>query len=174
MNEVPIREMNDYAMTKWVGEMQVLNATELHGTETVRVRLFNIYVSGEHYSPYRSAICIFCYNSLRGRPYKVYQHHHRTLLFISDVIRTLSNIADRFNPIAVYNIGDGEYHDMKTVSDMVLDYPGQTSDLAELVEVEPQTTRDKKIDTAPAVWDLDNALVVPFPAVMPQSTERMR
>ena len=58
--------------------MQVANAAELCGTETVRVRLFNIYGPGEYYSPYRSERCIFCYRALTGQQYQVYTDHHRT------------------------------------------------------------------------------------------------
>lgn len=58
-NEVPIKQMNDYAMTKWVGEMQVLNSAAMFGTETVRVRPVNAYGPHEHYSPYRGVIPTF-------------------------------------------------------------------------------------------------------------------
>jgi len=53
MDKVPIKQMNDYAMTKWVGELQVLNSADMFGTETVRVRPVNAYGPHEHYSPYR-------------------------------------------------------------------------------------------------------------------------
>ena len=45
MDELPIKQMNDYAMTKWVGELQVLNSASMFGTETVRVRPVNAYAS---------------------------------------------------------------------------------------------------------------------------------
>jgi len=154
MERQSIRQLNDYAMTKWVGEMQVVNAAQMHETETVRVRLFNIYGPGEYYSSYRSAICIFCYCALLGRSYKVYLGHHRTSLYIADAVCTLSNIVDNFRPGMVYNIGGTEYHDMQTVSDMILKYLNRTDDLIEYVELEPWTTRDKKVDVSQAVRDL--------------------
>ncbi|MDD5127873.1 MAG: NAD-dependent epimerase/dehydratase family protein, partial [Dehalococcoidales bacterium] len=43
MERIPIKQMNAYAMTKWVGEMQVLNSAAMFGTETVRVRPVNAY-----------------------------------------------------------------------------------------------------------------------------------
>ncbi len=43
MDTIPIKQMIDYAMTKWVGEMQVLNSAEMFETETVRVRPVNAY-----------------------------------------------------------------------------------------------------------------------------------
>jgi dTDP-glucose 4,6-dehydratase len=36
MDQVEIKQLNDYAMTKWVGEMQILNSAAMYGTETVR------------------------------------------------------------------------------------------------------------------------------------------
>ena len=154
LEQQPIRQLNDYAMTKWVGEMQVVNAAQTHDTETVRVRLFNIYGPGEYYSPYRSAMCIFCYCALRGSSYKVYLGHHRTSLYIADAVETLGNVVDNFRPGMVYNIGGTEYHDMQTVSNMILDYLGHKDDLVEYVELEPRTTRDKKVDVSRAVQDL--------------------
>ena len=50
MDKVAIQQMNDYAMTKWVNEMQIRNSELLNETQTVRVRLFNTYGPGEHYS----------------------------------------------------------------------------------------------------------------------------
>lgn len=154
MEQHPIRQLNDYAMTKWVSEMQVMNAAAMFGTETVRVRLFNIYGPGEYYSPYRSAICVFCYCALMGLPYKVFLGHHRTSLFIADAVNTLGNILESFHPGRVYNIGGTEYHDMKRVSDMILSYLGRRDDEVEYVELEPWTTRNKKVDVSQAIQDL--------------------
>ena len=35
LDRVPIRQMNDYAISKWVNELQVLNSDEMHQTESV-------------------------------------------------------------------------------------------------------------------------------------------
>jgi len=43
MDRVPIKQMNDYAITKWVGEMQVLNSAAMFGTETVEELRREIY-----------------------------------------------------------------------------------------------------------------------------------
>ena len=39
MDEYEIKQMNDYAMTKWVNEMQIRNSSLQYGTESVVVRL---------------------------------------------------------------------------------------------------------------------------------------
>src|SRR5206468_2370147 len=115
----PIRQMNDYAISKWVNEMQIMNSADVHGTETVRVRLFNTYGPGEYYSPYRSVICRWIYHALHRQPYVVYTNHKRTSTFVDDTARTLANIADNFQPGEVYNITGASLHDMKTPSDII-------------------------------------------------------
>ena len=149
-----IRQLNDYAMSKWVNEMQSVNSAILFNTETVRVRLFNVYGPGEYYSPYRSAICVFAYRALFGLPYTVFQGHNRTSLFIEDAVNTLGNIVEKFFPGRVYNIGGNYYHDMKTVSDIVLSHVGIDDKLVTYAATEPLTTRDKKVDVTRAMDDL--------------------
>ena len=156
MDRLEIRQLNDYAMTKWVNEMQALNAAAMFGTETVRVRLFNTYGPGEYYSPYRSALCIFCYHALHDEPYTVYLGHRRTSSYVSDCCRTLANIADNFRPGEVYNIGGKDLHDMKTGSDIVLKLLGKDDRLVTYKESEPYTTKDKIVDVSKAIRDLDH------------------
>ncbi len=174
MDSVPIRQLNDYAASKWVGELQILNSETLHGTESVRVRLFNIYGPGEYYSPYRSAVCVFAYCALAGLPYKVYLEHHRTSLYISDAVRTLAAIVGNFRPGRVYNIAGHERHDMKSVSDLILSHAGRTDELVEYVDQEPMTTRDKKVDAKRAVKELGHAPVVELTEGLARTVEWMR
>lgn len=154
MDEVEVRQLNDYAITKWVNELQILNSAEMFGTETVRVRLFNTYGEGEHYSPYRSVNCLFTYRALHGMPYTVYLDHHRTSSYITDTARTMANIADVFKPGEVYNIAGTEYHDIKTLSDLILAEVGIGDDLVTYQEAEPFTTKNKRVDVTKAVDDL--------------------
>ena len=49
MDEYEIKQLNDYAMSKWVNEMQIRNSALQYGTESVVVRLFNTYGPGEYY-----------------------------------------------------------------------------------------------------------------------------
>ncbi len=174
MDKVEIKQLNDYAMTKWVGEMQVLNSAALYGTETVRVRLFNTYGPGEYYSPYRSVICLFIYRALHDIPYTVYLDHHRTSTYITDTVRTLANIVDNFKPGEVYNIGGMEYHDIKTLSDIILDYLGKDDSLVTYKEAEPLTTRDKRVDITKAIRDLKFETKVSLREGIPKTIEWMK
>ncbi len=154
--EVPIVQMNDYAMSKWVNEMQIMNSARRFGTETVRLRLFNTYGPGEYYSPYRSAICQFIYRALNDMPYTVYTKHKRTSSYIDDTIHTMANVGERFQPGEVYNIAGSEIHDMKTASDMILDQLGKDDSLVEYGEIEQGTTLEKQVDISRAIRELDH------------------
>lgn len=173
-NEYPIKQLNDYAMTKWVNEMQVMNSAEMFGTETVRVRLFNTYGPGEYYSPYRSALCIFMYRALHDLSYTVYTGHHRTSTYVTDTARTLANIPDNFVPGEVYNVGGLEYHDMKEASDTVLAYLGKDDSLVTYEKGEPYTTRDKKVDVSRAIRDLGHNPRVSLEEGIPLTIEWMK
>ena len=154
MDEKPIKQMNDYAISKWVNEMQIKNSELMFGTETVRVRLFNTYGPGEYFSSYRSVICMFCYKALHNMPYTVYTGHHRTNTYIDDCVNALANICTNFKAGEVYNIASSEYYDIKTISDYVLKAAGKTDKLVVYKEFETQTTLDKKVDNAKSVADL--------------------
>ena len=162
MDEQPIKQMNDYAASKWVNELQVLNSAARFGTETVRVRLFNTYGPGELYTPFRSVICVFVHNALHDLPYTVYLDHHRTSTYIDDCVRTLANITDRFTPGEVYNIAGDEYHDIKTLSDIILGFLGKSDKNVKYLEFEKHNTRDKKTDNAKARRVLGYETTVPL------------
>ena len=72
MVQNPIKDtyqMNDYAITKWAGELMCMNSATMFGTETVRVRPVNCYGPLEHYTPYRGFIPKFIYQALHNKPY---------------------------------------------------------------------------------------------------------
>ncbi len=174
MDTHEIRQLNDYAMTKWVNEMQALNSAAMFGTETVRVRLFNTYGPGEYYSPYRSALCIFCYHALHDLPYTVYLGHRRTSTFVTDACRTLANIYERFRPGEVYNIGGRDLHDMKTSSDIIMKLLGKSDDIVSYQEGEPFTTKDKVVDISKAERELDHKSTVDLEAGLARTLEWMK
>lgn len=174
MDKFEVKQLNDYAMTKWINEMQVVNSAAMNGTETVRVRLFNTYGPGEHYSSYRSVICLFCYRALIGLPYTVFLDHHRTSSFINDTAFTLANIVDNFKPGEVYNIGGTEYHDIKTVSDIILKYIGKDDSQVIYKESEPFTTKDKKVDLSKSIRDLKHDPKIKLEQGIPKTIDWMR
>jgi dTDP-glucose 4,6-dehydratase len=174
LDHVPIRQLNDYAMSKWVNEMQVRNATDEWGIEAVRVRLFNTYGPGEYFSEYRSAICKFIYKAMVRQPLTIYLDHRRTSTYVTDTCRTLANIADRFAPGGVYNIGGEELHDMKSVNDLILEYLRVDDSHVTYLDSEPMTTKDKVVDCSRARSDLDHNAIIPLEVGIPKTIDWMR
>jgi len=156
MDEHEVKQLNDYAMTKWVGEMQVRNSDLLYGTESVIVRLFNTYGPGEYYSPYRSVNCRFLYCALHNIPWTVYRGHYRTSTYIADTVRTLANIIDNFKPGEVYNIGGNCPHSIEELSEYILKITGADPSLVKYKKSEVLTTRIKNVDISKAIKDLDH------------------
>ena len=159
-DKIVIRQMNDYALSKWVNETQIRNSQIQHQTETVIVRLFNTYGPGEWYHPYRSVNCKFCYHALHNMPVVVYKGHYRTSTYLEDTCRTLSNIVDNFMPGEIYNIGGLEYHDIETLVDTIWKVTGADRNLIEYKDSEILTTKSKKVDIQKAVDQLDHKLTV--------------
>lgn len=161
MDTHEVRQMNDYALSKWVNEQQVMNSATQFATESVRVRLFNTYGPGEPYSPYRSVICLFAYRALHDLPYTVYRGYRRSSTYIDDMARTLANISDTFRPGEVYNIGGTDHHTIEEVSDIVLRLTGKRAeDLVTYQDSEILTTRQKLVDSTKAERDLDHRSTV--------------
>ncbi len=176
MERVPLKQMNDYAMSKWVGEMQVLNSASMFGTETVRVRPVNAYGPHEHYSTYRGVIPNFIYKALRDEPYTVYQGHKRIFDYVEDTCRTFANIVDNFKPGEVYNVGGREdwEHDIKYVSDLILKNLGKTDARVTYKKAEPFTTRVKHMDFSKARRDLKHNPRVPLEQGIPKAIDWMK
>lgn len=155
MDKVPIKQMNDYAVSKWVNELQIINSAAMSGTETVRVRLFNVYGPGEHYTPYRGWIPRFILKALRDEPYTVYLGHKRTLEYVQDICRTLSYVVRNFKPGEVYNLGGDDQYDIKQVSDLILVSVGKDDSKVTYKQAEPFTTKVKTPDSSKAKRDLN-------------------
>jgi dTDP-glucose 4,6-dehydratase len=156
MDEYEIKQLNDYAMTKWVNEMQIRNSAAQYGTETVVVRLFNTYGPGEYYSPYRSVNCRFLYCALHGLPWTVFRGHSRTSTYLADTVRTLANISDNFRAGETYNIGGDSLHTIEELSNVVLSVTGASPSLVQFKESEILTTKLKRVDASKSVRDLDH------------------
>jgi dTDP-glucose 4,6-dehydratase len=177
MDKFEIRQMNDYAISKWVNEMQVLNSAAQFKTQSVRVRLFNTYGPGEYYSPYRSVICLFCYRLLHDSPITVYRGYKRTSTYITDMARTLANIADRFKEGEVYNIGGEDFHTIEEAADIILKILKKEPKRDELIRYKDEeilTTRVKQVDCSRAHRDLDHKATVTLEEGIRRTLEWMK
>ena len=169
--KIHIHLLNDYAMTKWVGEMMIRNSAMQYGTETVIIRPFNVYGPGEHYHPYRGFIPKFIHHALHDIPYTVYLGHKRTLEYITDFCNAVANIVDNFKPGEVYNIGGDKQYEIKYISDLILNYLGKDDSLVTYKEAEPFTTKVKIPDSTKAKRDLGFKITVEPEEGIPKTIE---
>jgi dTDP-glucose 4,6-dehydratase len=162
MDKVEIKQMNDYAMTKWVNEQQILNAEKMHGSKTVRIRIFNTYGPGEYFSEWRSVVCRFVYAALHGHRYRVHHGHTRTHTYIDESVEWISRIHDNFIPGQVYNIAGSHRTDIKEVSDTILRVLERDDQIVDYAPPEAMTTKDKIVDNSRMLRDLGAQAEVSF------------
>ena len=174
MDEYEVKQLNDYAMSKWVNEMQIRNSATHYNTQSVVVRLFNTYGPGEYYSPYRSVNCRFLYCALRGLPWTVYRNHLRTSTYLSDTVRTLCNIVDNFKAGQTYNIGGDAVHTIEELSDTVLKVTGADPALVQYRDSEILTTKEKRVDVDKAIRDLSHKTTCNLEEGIRQTADWMR
>lgn len=149
-------QMNDYAITKWAGELMCKNSAKMFDTETVSVRPVNCYGHGEHYTPYRGFIPKFVYYALHNKPYVVYRGHKRIIDYVDDTVRTFANIVDNFIPGEVYNVAGkpGWEMNIEEYSDIILKAVGIDDSIVTYKDAEQFTTKIKTIDCSKAIKDL--------------------
>ena len=174
MDDHEVKQLNDYALSKWTNEIQIRNSGLQYGTQSVIVRLFNTYGPGEYYSPYRSVHCRFLYCGLHGIPWTVYRGHSRTATFLPDVFSTLANISDNFMPGEAYNIGGSASHTIEELSDTVLRVTGADPSLVSYRDSEELTTKDKLVDTRKALFHLKHSDTVSLQEGMQLTADWMR
>jgi len=179
MFENPIKDtyqMNDYAISKWAGELMCLNSAKMFGTETVRTRPVNCYGPHEEYTPYRGFIPKFIYHSLHKKPFVVYKGHKRIIDYVEDSCRTWANILDNFKPGEVYNVGGRPEweRDIKEYSDLILKAVGVDDSIVTYKNAEPHTTKVKHMDFTKAVKDLKHDPKVPPKEGIKRTVEWMR
>ncbi len=156
MDKIPLKQMNDYAISKWAGELQCLNHTAMFGNEIVRVRPVGCYGPHEYYSSYRGVIPIFVYHSLMGKNFTVYGGHKRIFDYVEDTCYTFANIVDNFIPGEVYNVGGCEDWSIsiEELAEIVLQATDANPKLAEYKGSEGFTTRIKVVDFSKSRKDL--------------------
>lgn len=149
-------QMNDYAISKWSGELMCLNSIKNFGTETVIVRPVNCYGPHEHYTSYRGFIPKFIYHALNRKPYIVYKNHKRIIDYVEDTTFTVANIIDNFKSGEAYNLGSDPSwnYDIKYYSDLIHKLLGINHDFVIYKEAENNTTKVKQISSEKAIRDL--------------------
>ncbi len=169
-----IIQPNDYAVTKWVNEIQIMNFEKRFNIEVVRCRFFNAYGPGEYYHHYRSVVCLFCYRALFGIPWQVYEGYHRVFMYIDDFTPTLANVCENFIPGEVYNIGGQEFRSVKELSDLILDYTGADPSLVSYLPEDKHNVLNKRPDISKAKQQFGHDPKVILEEGVPNTIEWMK
>lgn len=141
--KIPLRQPNEYALSKYANERQIQNYTRRHDTEAVRLRFFNAYGPGETYHPYRSVVALFCHRALNGIPWEVYDGYYRTFMHVDDFIPSLAE-AMYAKPDQAINIGGKDYRSIREVSDIILHETGASSDLVTYLSEDVHNVKSKR------------------------------
>lgn len=176
--DIPLQQSiiqhNDYATTKWVNEIQIMNFEKRHDSPIVRLRFFNAYGPGERYHSYRSVICLFAYRAMMGLPYTVYKGYKRVFMYIDDFIPTLANVCERFVPGEVYNIGGTEFASVETASNLILQSLGLDDSRVEYLPEDAHNVQNKRPDISRAAEAFGHAPRVTLEEGIPLTVDWMR
>jgi dTDP-glucose 4,6-dehydratase len=175
---IPLRESimqpNDYATTKWVNEVQIMNFEKRYDSQCMRLRFFNAYGPGEHYNNYRSVVCLFTYRALHDLPYTVYNGYNRVFMYIDDFTPTLANACEAFAPGEVYNIGGTEFVSVEHMSNLLLDYLGKSDSQVTYLPEDKHNVQDKRPDISKAAEHLGHDPRVTLEEGIPLTVDWMR
>lgn len=149
-----IRPMNDYATSKLVNEIQIMNSEDMFKTKTVRVRIFNTYGPGEYYSNYRSVLCKLIFNVLNDKESIVYKNHKRTSTYITDLVDGMVSILSNFKSGNVYNLAGDDYHTIEYAFRLIVKKLNIKKVKVKFIESEKFTTQNKLTDNTFARKDL--------------------
>lgn len=173
-DEIPLWQPNEYALSKWANEVQIVNYSRRHDLDAIRLRFFNAYGPGEHYHPYRSVVSLFCHRALNGIPWECYEGYARTFMFHGDFIPTLANVLDKGKAGEVYNIGGEDYRSIRELSDLVLKETGADPELVTYLPEDVHNVKSKRPSNEKAVRDLDHNPTVKLERGVPLTLDWMK
>jgi dTDP-glucose 4,6-dehydratase len=171
--EIPLRQPNEYALSKWANEVQIQNFSRRHGLDAVRLRFFNVYGPGETYHPFRSVIALFCHRALNGIPWEVYEGYARTFQFITDFTPTVANALEQAQSGLAYNVGGEDYRTVSEVSDLVLAETGADPSLVTYLPEDVHNVKSKRPSNDRARRDLGHDPTVILETGIPETLEWM-
>lgn len=155
MLKYPVIQHNDYAITKWVNEKQIINGQILNPhLQIMRVRLFNAFGKEEYYNDYRSVVCLFCYRVLHNLPITIYKNYYRVFMHVDDLVNTLGRIPhaewDKLNGNVV-NIGGTEYCSVEDMHKIISKYVPDSKSAVTYLAEDKHNTVSKMPDISRAV-----------------------
>lgn len=105
-----IRPQYPYALTKYLGEEQVLHWCQVYGLPAISLRLFNVYGPRARTSgTYGAVFGVFLAQKLAGRPFTVVGDGEQTrdFTFVTDVAQAFVSAAESNITGEIMNVGSG-------------------------------------------------------------------
>lgn len=168
----PMRPTNDYAVSKYAGELMCRNA--MPDQRITVLRFFNAY-GREYYHPYRSVVCLWVYRLLHGLPITVFRGYHRVFMWIDDFIPTLAQVCEQEATIGrAVNIGGSEYRSVEELAELCLEATGAPRHLVSYEDFEAHNVRNKRPDISLAEALLGHEPVTPLEVGVPETVRWMR
>ncbi len=104
-----IQILSPYALTKWLGELLVMNFSKVHKLSAISLRFFNIYGprSYNSKSSYSAVINVFMQQKISKKPLTVVGDgkQTRSFIYISDVIDAMIKAAKSNVSGEIFNVG---------------------------------------------------------------------
>jgi dTDP-glucose 4,6-dehydratase len=169
---LPAPQQNDYAISKWVNELQCRNFRTRYNNQIMILRFFNAYGPGEYYNNYRSVVCLFCYRALHKIPYEVYEGYHRVFMYIDDFIPTLANACERFKDGEIINIGGTEYRPITDLHKIIVKLTG--NDMGSILPEDKHNVLNKRPNIDKAIRLLGHNPKVTLEVGVDRTLEWMR
>lgn len=171
---IPLWQPNEYALSKWANEVQIVNFSRRYHLDAVRLRFFNAYGPGETYHPYRSVVALFCHRALNGIPWTVYRDYWRTFMWHGDFIPTLANALTDAPAGEAINIGGTDYRSVEEVSEIVLRETGADPGLVTYLPEDVHNVKSKRPDNTKAGRWLNHFPTVTINEGIPKTLDWMR
>jgi UDP-glucose 4-epimerase len=126
--EMPLKPINLYGVTKLAGENLVKIYGEDHGLNSVSLRFGNVYGLGI-YTHWKTVIPKFVRLALSGKPLTIYGDGNQTrdFIHIRDIVSAIVLFIDLKKDLGgeAYNISTGRPISINTVADIVCDVVGE-------------------------------------------------
>jgi len=106
----PVSPRYPYALTKWLGEQQVLHWTQVYKLPAISLRLFNVYgPRGRTTGSYGAMFGVFLAQLLASKPLTVVGDGEQTrdFTYVSDVVDAMMIAAESKTVGGPYNVGSG-------------------------------------------------------------------
>ncbi|RKY31183.1 MAG: NAD-dependent dehydratase [Candidatus Omnitrophota bacterium] len=120
--EAPIAPRHPYALTKYMGEVAVLNWGSIYKLPVISLRLFNVYGTRSRTSgTYGAVFGVFLAQKLNKKPFTVVGDGNQTrdFTFVTDVARAFISAAESNCKQEVFNVGSGNTYSINRLAQLL-------------------------------------------------------